>query len=81
MELLDLPTEVLLIILELLIALDPITLLAVVPGVCRRLRALCDGVRGLGPPTKGSKGTGVPQNGSRLGGARSTAWEYRVHSV
>ena len=45
-NLLDLPTEVLLLILEQLLALDPITLLGAVPGVCKRMRAVCDGVRG-----------------------------------
>ena len=45
-KLLDLPTKVLLLILESLLAVGPITLLGSVPGVCRRLRALCAGVHG-----------------------------------
>ncbi len=45
-KLLELPTEVLLLILESLLAVGPITLLGAVPGVCRRLRALCAGVHG-----------------------------------
>tara|TARA_R110001632_G_scaffold52018_6_gene129289 strand:- start:433 stop:1065 length:633 start_codon:yes stop_codon:yes gene_type:complete len=42
----DLPPEILLIILEILLTIDPITLLGSVPGVCRRMRALCSGVLG-----------------------------------
>jgi hypothetical protein len=45
-DLLDLPPEILLLILEKLLLVDPITLLGSVPGVCKRLRALCKGVRG-----------------------------------
>ena len=45
-NLLDLPTEMLLTILERLLALDPITLLGSIPMVCRRMRAVCAGVRG-----------------------------------
>ena len=45
-NLLDLPTEMLLAVLEWLVKLDPIVLLGAVPGVCRRMRALCPGVRG-----------------------------------
>jgi len=45
-ELLGLPPEILLIILEILLSIDPITLLGSVPAVCKRLRALCPGVRG-----------------------------------
>ena len=41
-----LPNEILLIILERLLREDPVTLLGSVPGVCRRLRLLCSGVRG-----------------------------------
>ena len=46
MNLLELPTEMLLAVLEWLVKLDPIVLLGSVPGVCRRMRALCAGVRG-----------------------------------
>ena len=46
MNLLELPTEILLLILERMVKLDPITLLGSVPGVCKRLRALCSGVHG-----------------------------------
>ena len=42
----DLPPEILLIILKILLTIDPITLLGSVPGVCKRLRALCSGVHG-----------------------------------
>ena len=42
----DLPTEVLLIILEKLRDSDPVTLLGAVPGVSRRFRAVCAGVQG-----------------------------------
>ena len=42
----DLPPEIILMILEMLIDLDPITLLGSVPGVCRRIRTLCSGVHG-----------------------------------
>ena len=45
-NLLELPTEMLLAVLEWLVTLDPIVLLGSVPGVCRRMRAVCDGVRG-----------------------------------
>ena len=45
-NLLELPTEMLLAVLEWLVKLDPIVLLGAVPGVCRRMRALCAGVRG-----------------------------------
>ena len=45
-NLLDLPPELLLIILKILVTIDPITLLGSVPGVCKRLRALCSGVHG-----------------------------------
>ncbi len=45
-KLLELPTEVLLLILESLLAVGPITLLGSVPGVCRRLRAVCARVHG-----------------------------------
>ena len=41
-----LPNEILLIILERLLREDPVTLLGSMPGVCRRLRLLCSGVRG-----------------------------------
>ncbi len=46
MNLLELPTEMLLAVLEWLVKLDPVVLLGSVPGVCRRMRALCAGVRG-----------------------------------
>ncbi len=46
MLLLELPTEMLLKILEWLLKLDPIVLLGSVPGVCRRMRALCSRVHG-----------------------------------
>ena len=42
----DFPPEILLIILEALLAIDPVTLLGSVPGVCKRLRVLCSGVHG-----------------------------------
>ena len=45
-NLLELPTEMLLLILERLLRRDPVTLATVVPAVCRRLRGLCDGVHG-----------------------------------
>ena len=45
-ELLRLPPEVVLLILERLLRIDPITLLGAVPGVCTQLRALCPMVRG-----------------------------------
>ena len=45
-SLLELPTEMLLAVLEWLVKLDPITLLGSVPGLCRRMRAVCAGVRG-----------------------------------
>ena len=45
-NLLELPTEMLLAVLEWLVKLDPFVLLGSVPGVCRRMRAVCDGVRG-----------------------------------
>ena len=45
-NLLDLPLEIILMILEKLIGLDPITLLGSVPCVCRRIRKLCSVVRG-----------------------------------
>ena len=45
-NLLELPTEMLLAVLEWLLRVDPVVLLGAVPGVCRRIRALCEGVRG-----------------------------------
>ena len=45
-NLLDLPPEIILMILEKLIGLDPITLLGSIPGVCHWLRALCSKVHG-----------------------------------
>ena len=45
-NLLELSPELLLIILEILLSIDPITLLGSVPAVCKRLRALCPGVHG-----------------------------------
>jgi len=45
-NLLDLPPELLLIILKILVTIDPITLLGSVPGVCKRLQTLCSGVHG-----------------------------------
>ena len=45
-NLLELPPEIILLILKILITIDPITLLGSVPGVCKRLRALCSGVHG-----------------------------------
>ena len=45
-ELLRLPPEVVLLILERLLRIDPIALLGAVPGVCTQLRALCPMVRG-----------------------------------
>ena len=45
-NLLELPTEMLLAVLEWLPKMDPLVLLGAVPGVCRRIRALCAGVRG-----------------------------------
>ena len=44
--LMNLPPEVLLLILERLLKVDPITLLGSVPGVCRRMRVLCSRVHG-----------------------------------
>ena len=44
--LLDLPNEVLLIILEWVLRLDPLTLLGSVPAVCLGLRSLCGAVHG-----------------------------------
>lgn len=44
--LLQLPPEVLLLILEVLVVMAPIDLLGRVPGVCKRLRALCSRVQG-----------------------------------
>ena len=44
--LLELPPEIILLILKILVTIDPITLLGSVPGVCKRLRALCSGVHG-----------------------------------
>jgi len=46
MKLLELPPEMLLAVLEWLVKLDPIVLLGSVPGVCRRMRVLCQGVHG-----------------------------------
>ena len=45
-NLLELPPEIILLILKILVTIDPITLLGSVPGVCKRLRALCSGVHG-----------------------------------
>lgn len=45
-NLLELPTNVLVRILEFLLALGPITLLGAVPAVCRRMRAVCEEVNG-----------------------------------
>ena len=45
-NLLELPPEIILLILEILLAIDPVTLLGSVPGVCRQIRALCSGVHG-----------------------------------
>ena len=45
-NLMDLPLEIILMILEKLIGLDPITLLGSVPCVCRRIRKMCSVVRG-----------------------------------
>ena len=46
MKLLELPTEMLLAVLEKLLEIGPVTLLGSVPGVCRRFRVLCSGVHG-----------------------------------
>lgn len=40
------PPEVVLMILEKLLKIDPVTLLGIVPAVCKRWRALCSRVRG-----------------------------------
>lgn len=48
-NLLDLPTEMLLMILEELLKIDPVTLLGSVPRVSRQVRALTLGVRGNWP--------------------------------
>ena len=45
-NLLELPPEIILLILKILVTIDQITLLGSVPGVCKRLRALCSGVHG-----------------------------------
>lgn len=45
-NLLDIPLEMLLLILEWLVRIGSITLLGSVPGVCRRMRAICPLVRG-----------------------------------
>ena len=42
----QLPNEMWLLILEWLLRVDPVTLLGSVPGVCRRMRALCFRVQG-----------------------------------
>lgn len=44
--LMNLPPEILLLILERLLKVDPFTLLGSVPCVCRRIRTLCPGVHG-----------------------------------
>ena len=45
-ELLELPSEILLLILEWLIKIDPVTLFCNVPGVSKRMRSLCLHVHG-----------------------------------
>ena len=46
MNLLELPMEMMLLILKWMVKLDPITLLGSVPGVCKQMRVMCSGVHG-----------------------------------